>query len=255
MGKKSFEKVDSAAYAELLKDKGANEVTAVKSGNVLAREGKPGEVIQVWTKDGNLETTETVKAGQMIVTRAGEDGKPVIDGNGHDNSWVMAKDKFEKKYDVENRNADGTYKPAGSPQTFIEVDKDVEFSAPWGEVQRIRKGGYLNITNPKDVYGIAKDEFSETYKVVSAAYDKAVNKAADLRAKMPFTTLRAKMSFTTEQVMKGVDTINTSYDKFRSKVLEQHPEISAKDRLKSAMATFADANKEAEAVQSAYEME
>ena len=246
MGKKSFEKVDSAVYAELLKDKGANEVTAVKSGNVLAREGKPGEVIQVWTKDGNLETTETVKAGQMIVTRAGEDGKPVIDGNGHDNSWVMAKDKFEKKYDVEHRNADGTYKPAGSPQTFIEVDKDVEFSAPWGEVQRIRKGGYLNITNPKDVYGIARDEFNETYKAISVAYDKAVNKADDLRA---------RMSFTTEQVMKGVDTINASYDKFRSKVLEQHPEISARDRLKSAMTTFADVNKEAEAVQPAYEME
>ena len=150
-------------------DTGTQVVTAEKAGAVLARPAKEGEHIDVWTKNVNFEDSETVHKCEMILNRTDKKGKPVIDEHGHDNSWKMSAEKFDQKYDAVHPDPEtGVFKPAGEPQTFVQVGKDISLQAHCGEVQNIQKGGYLNITDPKDVYGIARKEFQETYKVLES---------------------------------------------------------------------------------------
>lgn len=161
-----FTEIDAAGYGKALVDAGAEIVTAEKKGAVLARAAIPGEKTDVWTKNGNLESLETAKEDELILTRADDDGRPVVDEHGHVNSWKISRKTFEEKYDAEHPLETGVYKPAGGPQKFVKLAENVCFIAPWGSPQKIRKGGYLNITDPGDVYGIAEEEFKETYRVV-----------------------------------------------------------------------------------------
>ena len=68
----------------------------------------------------------------------------------------------------------GIASPKSVPQKFVQIDRDVVIYKPWGEdgelvPQVIRAGGYLNVTNRDDVYGIAKEEFEETYSSRNAS--------------------------------------------------------------------------------------
>lgn len=36
----------------------------------------------------------------------------------------------------------------------------------WGGEMKIEAGGWLNITNPSDIYGISKRDFEDTYRIV-----------------------------------------------------------------------------------------
>lgn len=176
----TFEVVDAKAYAKSQLVAGAQVVVAEKAGRVLARPAKEGEQIDVWTKNGNFEGSETAHEGEMILTRADDNGQPVLDSYGHNNSWKMSAEKFMAKYDTTHPDPEtGAFKPAGAPQTFVQVGKDISLKASWGEVQNIRQGGYLNITDPKDVYGIAREEFQETYKVLRSITRQARNAEKD----------------------------------------------------------------------------
>ncbi len=160
-----FKKVNAAEYAQRQIMRGCELVKAEKTGYVIAREVMQQESFTVWTENGNVEGHETADIGEFILTRANKNGSPVIDKAGHTNSWKVTREKFVAKYDAEHPIADGVYKPAGGEQTFVKVTDDICFTAPWGEVQNIISGGYLNVTDPKDVYGIAAEEFAETYTI------------------------------------------------------------------------------------------
>jgi hypothetical protein len=58
------------------------------------------------------------------------------------------------------------YQSKGNEQVFAVLDHDAEFLAPWGELQKIKKGGVINISSFDDVYGIGKKEFEETYVIL-----------------------------------------------------------------------------------------
>ena len=49
---------DPGKYAKVLVESGEKIIRAVKVGAVIVRPAKSGEMIDVWTKDGNLEATE-----------------------------------------------------------------------------------------------------------------------------------------------------------------------------------------------------
>jgi len=141
-------------------------VKAEKKGIVIAREAKENEELDVYTKNGNFEGHETAQKGDMILTRANDDGTPYVDDYSHINSWKVSRETFEKKYDTANPIKEGVYKPASGVQLFIQINDDISFDAPWGERQNIRTHGYLNITDLNDLYGIAEEEFKETYKYI-----------------------------------------------------------------------------------------
>ena len=125
--------------------------TYMKFGTVRAKIADDGEKIQTILKDGTNETSNVASGGDYIVTNP-------VSGE----SWIIDKDKFEKKYQKIEGKSD-EYKPKGAPVKAIVVDKNVRFIASWGEEQRIGKGGYIIETKDGERYGNAKDEFESTY--------------------------------------------------------------------------------------------
>lgn len=101
------------------------------------------------------ETTNTANAGDWIVTNPGGE------------KYVVPAAKFPKKYEPCPELGDGWYKPTGGVQKFLELTEDTTFICSWGEEQHIKAGGFVNVTDLSDIYGIARDEFFDTYKECS----------------------------------------------------------------------------------------
>lgn len=148
---------------------GTNKVKARKMGYILVRLAKDGEEIITYATDGGVETKETARLDQIVVTSADYDGNPVIDKNGHVNEYLMNQETLLKKYE---KIREGFYKPKGGVQTFAKLDEDVTVLVPWGKggslvPQYVDVGGVLNITNEEDIYGISSKDFAKSYKIVS----------------------------------------------------------------------------------------
>ena len=170
---KEYRLTDPFTFTESLRRRNAEEVMARKSTCVLARPSVPGETVTTYTANGNLESEVPGIEGKMVLTRCDTDGNPVVDEFGHLNQWQTERETFERKYDFENtRGSDGFTRPRGGIQRFIRSDEDIAILVPWGEdgapvEQTIDAGGWLNITKPEDIYGIADKEFRETYEILS----------------------------------------------------------------------------------------
>lgn len=188
-----FPIVNATDYIQQLKKNNAETVVAEKSSGIVARQviNEKGEDIQVYTDNGNHEVTEHAEQGKWVVSKADMNtGKAVIDANGNTNTWSMNDETLNKKYDVANMDANGFVKPKGGEQTFIKTDKDVAILVPWGKdgeliPQTLKKDSYLNITNPKDVYGIAGNEFAETYQInkKETPVEDSINRAEKMRTR------------------------------------------------------------------------
>lgn len=147
---------------------------AEKYTRIIARPGVFGEEIISWSVNEKGEPIkervnrvkidpETGNPG-WVVTKISSDGIVLIDANGHDNSWIIGDKKFREKYEIDNPEL-GIFKPVGSVQTFVKIDKDIILSQ-WESEMKIARGGYINITNPEDMYGISERDFLDTYRVV-----------------------------------------------------------------------------------------
>lgn len=170
---KPFEIIENTdEYVARLQAGGTKPCMAEKSGYVIPRRLVPGEEIPVYSQNGVLEANETAGKDCILLTKAGPDGHPVVDGFGHMNQWQTTETTFREKYDVPagEITSDRPVKPKGVPQKFIQADRDVALMVPWGKngsliPQVIEKGGYLNITDPSAVYGISARDFTDTYQV------------------------------------------------------------------------------------------
>jgi len=137
-------------------------VKAIKNGMIDVREIHEGQTVETWTSDGNLETINTVQGNEYIARKLNEDGAPAIDAFGHFNEWLISRETLDRKY---TRVSENVYRPKGGVQIFVQIPEDIVLDVSWG-TQSIKAGGVLNITNENDVYGIAEQEFNETYHVV-----------------------------------------------------------------------------------------
>ena len=165
-------------------------VLARKNGYIHVYKAEEKKVIQVWTKNGNLESEEEILPGQLLVTRSDKIGHPVVDSNGHTNSWRIDIEVLRKKYDFDedtlDRDGDVVAVPKGGVQVFKKLTEDTVFMKPWGEggalvEQKILAGGWANITDLSDVYGIAAEEFSETYEIIDPMEAVEVVKLTSIR--------------------------------------------------------------------------
>ncbi len=123
---------------------------------ISAKQGVEGEVVETIMKDGHKETVSVVKVDEhnnpdWVVTNP--DGE----------RYVMSYEKFRNRYQIYDFKK-GTYIPKKVICEFIQISDNISFVAPWGEQMHIKKGGYLNITNLDDIYGVQKEEFESTYK-------------------------------------------------------------------------------------------
>lgn len=127
-----------------------------KFARITAVAGVVGEKVITITSEGK-ETENTVKElGDMIAT------------NPSGERYIIEAKTFAKKYEPSPEDGENVYRPKGGPQLFIQLSEAIEFIAPWGEEMKIAAGGYLNITNPTDIYGIQPQEFAETYAPCNA---------------------------------------------------------------------------------------
>lgn len=45
----------------------------------------------------------------------------------------------------------------------MQIDDDISFIAPWGEMMNIAAGGYIVLSECENIYGIQGKEFAELY--------------------------------------------------------------------------------------------
>ena len=161
-------------------------VKAEKFARIIARKGRVGEQIITWSESNGepvIERVDTVKFDEKtnkpgwVVTKANEDGTPVIDRHGHTNDWIIEDSKFVEKYEFEAEDfvetKDGVishsiYRPTGGTQIFVRLTEDVCLEQ-WGDFYNIGAGGYINITNFDDIYGISQRDFDDTYRISETA--------------------------------------------------------------------------------------
>lgn len=147
---------------------------AMKFARIIARQGVPGEEVISWSVDENLnEVKEKVASVQIdpetneagfVVVKADQNGNVIVDNNGHKNEWIIDYKTFKKKYEIDPENPN-LFRPVGGVQTFVQINENIILNQ-WGSDMQIAKGGYINITNAEDMYGISERDFLDTYKFI-----------------------------------------------------------------------------------------
>ena len=146
---------DILDYVLRLKFNGIEAKYYARFEKIKARQGKFLEVIENKSSDGMIVKKEYVTRDNVnnkldwIITL--DSGRQVL----------MRDSLFTKKYKVFDEKQ-GLY-ISKDVEKFVQIDDNIEFSAPWGEVLRFEKGDYLNITNTSKVYGIKKPQFKKYY--------------------------------------------------------------------------------------------
>lgn len=165
---------DIRGYVQKLIDDGAQIIVGEKTARIFARPGIPEEErIISWSvdADGNpvLEKEALVSANESgvpdwVATKIDDMGNEIIDANGHTNQWIIGDATFRKKYEAVSEQP-GVYKPVGGPQKFVRLNKGIHI-VQWGEEWNVDAGGYINITNPEDMYVISGRDFNDTYRII-----------------------------------------------------------------------------------------
>lgn len=146
---------DIKSYAQKLVETSKPKRYA-KFATINAVQGKVGEKIATVMKNGLEETVNSVS----IDEKTNQPDWVITNPSGE--KYLIKDSTFKKKYEPLDIDSN-VYKPKGGVCVFVQVNENISFVAPWGEKMNIAKGGYLNITNADDIYGIQQDEFNETY--------------------------------------------------------------------------------------------
>ena len=166
-----FKKVDVNEYVKKgLEDGTMLPLTAVKFARIVARQGVVGQEVESFTSNGLSEKVAVVELDKQtnqpgwIATKVDAEGNIIIDEFGHKNQWIIEDSTFVKKYEIDPENPT-LFKPKGGPQVFVEIQDNITLEQ-WGSEMNVEKGGFINITNPDDMYGISKRDFDDTYQFV-----------------------------------------------------------------------------------------
>ena len=166
-----FTKVDAREFAVMGMENGdLVPVTAIKFARIIARQGNVGEIVETYTQNGLLEKSASVgldattQQPGWVVTKVDENGNVIIDEFGHRNEWIIEDFTFRRKYEVDPENPD-LFKPVGGPQQFVQLPINVTVTQ-WGSEMNIAAGGWLNVPNLDDVYGISQRDFEDTYRII-----------------------------------------------------------------------------------------
>jgi len=173
MKEKEFKKVNVYEYVKKGLESGTLvPIEAEKFARIIARQGIVGEEVISWSVDAEgkevKEKVDTVKLDKetkqpgWIATKLDENGYPIKDKNGHLNQWIIADSIFKEKYEIDPSYA-YLFKPVGGPQIFVQFPDNIILEQ-WGSEMQIAAGGYINITNVNDMYGISARDFEDTYK-------------------------------------------------------------------------------------------
>lgn len=170
---KEFKKVNVYEYVKKGLESGVLvPFEAKKFAKIIAIQGTVGQTVTSWSvdKDGNeiKEKVSTVKLDEKtnnpgwIATKIDENGYPIRDKNGHLNQWIIDDSTFKSKYEIDPSQPN-LFQAKGVPQIFVQITDDIILEQ-WGAEFKIAAGGYINITNINDMYGISSRDYEDTYK-------------------------------------------------------------------------------------------
>lgn len=168
-----YTKVEVASYVKQGIENGTMiPRQAEKFARIIARQGIIGEKVVSWSVDSKgsaiQEKIDQVKIDEQtnlpgwVATKIDENGNFIEDNNGHINQWIISDSTFKKKYEIDPENP-SLCKPKGGPQIFVQVTDNIILNQ-WGSDMQIAAGGYINITDVNDMYGISQRDFEDTYK-------------------------------------------------------------------------------------------
>ena len=104
------------------------------------------------------------KSARIQARPAEEGGWLITDSNGLQS--IMSDESFARGYEPAEELGEGWYKPAGIPQTFIQIQRELKIKNAAGQEQVFAPGSFLNISIPEYVYGMTEEEFKETYELI-----------------------------------------------------------------------------------------
>ena len=145
---------------------------AKKFAKIIAKQGKIGEKVISWSVDlhGNeiqekvaqVQEDEQTKQPGWIATKVDEAGNIIIDKNNHPNQWIIGDSTFRRKYEIDPENI-GLFRPKDDPQLFVQISENIILNSNL----KIAAGGYINITNVDNMYGISQRDFEDTYRFIN----------------------------------------------------------------------------------------
>lgn len=152
-----------ADFERIAKEPGRRRLRARKVGFVAARRAAKPEAVE--TRWNGRETTNRARVGDWIVTNLSPQQKPLRDGDGHVNTYVIPAERFADLYEQTGaQNEFGAVHRAKGVVDAIPLAGGFDIVAPWGERQSA-PDGYL-ILNGEEVYGSHAEAFAATYEVV-----------------------------------------------------------------------------------------
>ena len=135
-----------------------------KTAQVHIREATPGEQLTTTLADGTVETVNTAKEGDMVITNPGGE------------QYFVSAEKVAARY--EPTDEEGVFKAKGMVRALQNpTGTPIEIMAPWGEPQygdeRAMLATLYDPAQPEvigtDRYIIGYDEFQTTYAPVEEA--------------------------------------------------------------------------------------
>lgn len=132
----------------------------VKHTYVTAVRGTPGQIVHTHSH-GLYETSNRV-----AVDRYTRNPDWIVTHNSGEKMIVPDRDFSLLYTKVNNDTSDNKYFPISQQRISILLDENVQFMAPWNEIQQIKKGGRLIIISTQNIYGIQENEFNEYYDVI-----------------------------------------------------------------------------------------
>ena len=127
-----------------------------KFGTVKAKYAVESKVYDT-VINGIVETTNTAKAGDVLVTNPGGE------------QYLVNLEKFKDRYNgPDMKNIDQSYEACGECFGIQYQGDKLSFMAEWGETMIIESGDMLVSTEmpANNVYRIEKNAFKDTYKEV-----------------------------------------------------------------------------------------
>jgi hypothetical protein len=153
-----------ADFQSIARAVGEPVLRARKTGFVSARRATKTQAIE--TRWNGIETTNTARPGDWIVTNLTAERKLLRDRQGYVNSYVVSVKRFAKLYQpADGKTRFGAIYQAKSLVSAIRLRGGFDIKAPWGERQRAG-AGYL-LLNGGEVYGSNAATFAATYQVIA----------------------------------------------------------------------------------------
>ncbi len=145
-------KVNISEFVKNIIADGVPIKTYAKFACIQAKQATKKTFVETVLVNGKKETINTAKKGDWIITN--KDGE----------QYIISAKAFMQKYEPNHELGNGWYNPIVGVQRFVETPVTITFICSWGEEQTIDAGGFINISSPENFYGVARQEFFDTYK-------------------------------------------------------------------------------------------